>query len=43
MQFCGVKCDMKDFKISIKLEKALNEFQTIWEKICEINEWKLIE
>ena len=43
MQICGVKCDMKDFKISIKLEKALNEYQTIWKKICEINEWKLIE
>ncbi|KAL7645603.1 UNVERIFIED_CONTAM: hypothetical protein RMT77_003989 [Armadillidium vulgare] len=43
VQLCGVKCDIRDFKISIKLEKNLNEYQTIWEKICKINDWKLID
>ena len=44
LQLCGVKCNISDFqKVSNKREITLNEYNKMWEEICEINKWKLIE
>jgi len=44
LQLCGVKCNISDFqKVSNKREITLNKYNKMWEEICEINKWKLIE